>query len=97
MNPDTLQSNYPPYDVYNTINSTTTTGTRETKIGGVGDDEDRELSRTPSPTPSEAKELKTGAIDWRTLASRKFWFRREWLCALSLLLRCLVLFLGRAH
>lgn len=37
------------------------------------------LSRTPSPTPSEAKELQSGAVDWKSLSTRKFWFRREWL------------------
>jgi hypothetical protein len=36
--------------------------------------------RTPSPTPSELKELRTGAIDWAGLRSWRFWFRREWLC-----------------
>ncbi|PFH48524.1 hypothetical protein AMATHDRAFT_87049 [Amanita thiersii Skay4041] len=35
--------------------------------------------RTPSPTPSEAKAMQTGAIDWRSMANWRFWLRREWL------------------
>lgn len=47
----------------------------------------RQISRTPSPTPSEAKELRTtGAFDWKSLRSPKFWIRREWLCAFPCLL-----------
>ena len=44
----------------------------------------RQLSRTPSPTPSEMRALKfrLSAVDWKAITSRKFWFRREWLCAL---------------
>ena len=37
-------------------------------------------SRTPSPTPSELRELKSGVIDWQGMKSRSFWFRREWIC-----------------
>ncbi|KIY63711.1 hypothetical protein CYLTODRAFT_493693 [Cylindrobasidium torrendii FP15055 ss-10] len=40
---------------------------------------DRNVSRTPSPTPSEQKELGSGAIDWKSMASWRFWLRREWL------------------
>ena len=39
------------------------------------------VSRTPSPTPSEQRELERGVIDWKGMASWKFWFRRKWLCA----------------
>ncbi|KAI0806058.1 snare associated Golgi protein-domain-containing protein [Irpex lacteus] len=40
----------------------------------------RELSRTPSPTPSEQAELKkNGLFDWRAMASWRYWIRREWL------------------
>ncbi|KAF7290616.1 hypothetical protein MIND_01301800 [Mycena indigotica] len=35
--------------------------------------------RTPSPTPSEAKALRSGLFDWKTLLSWRFWIRREWL------------------
>lgn len=41
----------------------------------------RTLSRTPSPTPSEQKELDTGAVDWKTISKPKFWLRKEWICA----------------
>lgn len=44
-------------------------------------EEARVLARTPSPTPSEARELKTGVFDWKTLGKWKFWIRREWLCS----------------
>ncbi|KZT22400.1 hypothetical protein NEOLEDRAFT_1071599 [Neolentinus lepideus HHB14362 ss-1] len=40
----------------------------------------RDLTRTPSPTPSEAEELsKQGAFDWQKLSNWRFWIRREWL------------------
>ncbi|KAF5346208.1 hypothetical protein D9756_011139 [Leucocoprinus leucothites] len=35
--------------------------------------------RTPSPTPSEIKELGKGAIDWKAMTNWRFWIRREWL------------------
>jgi hypothetical protein len=42
----------------------------------------RQLSRTPSPTPSEERELRTtGPFDWKAMSQPKFWIRREWLCA----------------
>ncbi|KAL9709049.1 hypothetical protein Ac2012v2_007863 [Leucoagaricus gongylophorus] len=34
---------------------------------------------TPSPTPSEQKELGKGAIDWAAMINWRFWIRREWL------------------
>ncbi|KAH9964715.1 hypothetical protein BGW80DRAFT_1179303 [Lactifluus volemus] len=38
------------------------------------------ISRTPSPTPSEAAELaRTSVFDWKTLTNWRFWIRREWL------------------
>lgn len=46
------------------------------------------VSRTPSPTPSEAAELaRDGVIDWKSMKSWRFWFRREWLCALEIVSR----------
>ena len=74
---------YPPQQdgMYATLNSTTTL---ETKVA----DDPRLMNRTPSPTPSEARELKTGAIDWKQISSTKFWFRREWLCACAVPLSC---------
>ncbi|KAI0314644.1 hypothetical protein OF83DRAFT_1135849 [Amylostereum chailletii] len=39
----------------------------------------RSISRTPSPTPSEAAELKReGALDWKRLGNWRFWIRKEW-------------------
>ena len=39
------------------------------------------LTRTPSPTPEEAAELKqTGVFDWKAMSSWRYWIRREWLC-----------------
>ncbi|PPR02682.1 hypothetical protein CVT24_002104 [Panaeolus cyanescens] len=49
-----------------------------TAYTGIGNNQNH-VSRTPSPTPSELKELDSGAIDWKSMRSRKFWFRREWL------------------
>ncbi|KAF8654833.1 hypothetical protein AX16_003353 [Volvariella volvacea WC 439] len=39
----------------------------------------RDTIRTPSPTPSEARALKSGVIDWKSITNWRFWFRREWL------------------
>ncbi|KAF8057598.1 hypothetical protein FPV67DRAFT_1528121 [Lyophyllum atratum] len=39
----------------------------------------RMITRTPSPTPSEERQLKSGVLDWKTLGNWRFWFRREWL------------------
>ncbi len=41
----------------------------------------RQISRTPSPTPSEAAELnRTQLIDYKAMMQKSFWMRREWLC-----------------
>lgn len=45
----------------------------------------RRISRTPSPTPSEVKELKSGAFDWPRLMKWRFWIRKEWICTSSAL------------
>lgn len=39
-----------------------------------------ERSRTPSPTPSEAKALAGSKFDWSRLTDWRFYFRREWAC-----------------
>ncbi|KAF8906988.1 hypothetical protein CPB84DRAFT_1769149 [Gymnopilus junonius] len=77
---------YPPQHdaMYTTLNSTTTF---ETKVA----DDPRLINRTPSPTPSEAKELKTGAIDWKQITNWRFWFRREWLWYYVILVVILVI------
>ncbi|KAF9524227.1 hypothetical protein CPB83DRAFT_861653 [Crepidotus variabilis] len=74
---------YPPtrnvdYPTYNTASSTTTLQSlTSTKIDH--NERAREISRTPSPTPSELKELKTGAIDWKAFAKPSFWIRKDWI------------------
>ncbi|KAF8966148.1 snare associated Golgi protein-domain-containing protein [Flammula alnicola] len=80
---------YPPtqLQLYPGINSTSTL---ETKVGELSEDA-RQVSRTPSPTPSEQKELNSGAIDWKTISRPKFWFRREWIWAYVVLVLILVL------
>ncbi|EDR03489.1 uncharacterized protein LACBIDRAFT_307235 [Laccaria bicolor S238N-H82] len=42
-------------------------------------EEGRGTGRTPSPTPSEEKELQSGAINWKAMMTWRFWFRRAWL------------------
>lgn len=68
---------YPPQDAMYALNP-------PTRLEAEVADDARQLSRTPSPTPSEVRALKfrLGTVDWKAMASRKFWFRREWLCAL---------------
>lgn len=40
----------------------------------------REISRTPSPTPSEVAELKkTHVIDFKAMANWRWWLRKEWI------------------
>ncbi|KAI1781906.1 hypothetical protein LXA43DRAFT_860982, partial [Ganoderma leucocontextum] len=36
------------------------------------------INRTPSPTPSEAKELQKGVFDWERMLKWKYWIRKEW-------------------
>ncbi len=48
----------------------------------------RAVSRTPSPTPSEAAELKKGFFDLKAMKNWRYWIRKEWTCA-SLSFRCL--------
>ncbi|KAH9926529.1 snare associated Golgi protein-domain-containing protein [Amylocystis lapponica] len=39
----------------------------------------RQISRTPSPTPSEAEELnRTQMFDWKAMANWRFWVRKQW-------------------
>ncbi|KAI0364247.1 hypothetical protein BV20DRAFT_872600 [Pilatotrama ljubarskyi] len=40
----------------------------------------RPMARTPSPTPSEAKELaKTSVFDWEAMMKSSYWLRKQWL------------------
>uniref|UniRef100_A0A8H7XRT8 Golgi apparatus membrane protein TVP38 n=1 Tax=Psilocybe cubensis TaxID=181762 RepID=A0A8H7XRT8_PSICU len=81
-----LTTNYPPQRdaMYDTV---TLVSSVETKVPA----DSRQISRTPSPTPSEAKALQTGFLDWKTMRQPKYWFRREWLWYYILLAVTLVL------
>ncbi len=75
---------YPPAPVqapYTSANSSVTFVNGD--IPNNGNRLPRDATRTPSPTPSEAKELKTGVFSWEVMGKWRFWIRREWLCALS--------------
>ncbi|KAJ7629496.1 hypothetical protein DFH06DRAFT_1272795 [Mycena polygramma] len=41
-------------------------------------DDARNISRTPSPTPSEAAALSEGLFSWKQLSNWRFWIRKEW-------------------
>ncbi|PIL26646.1 hypothetical protein GSI_11271 [Ganoderma sinense ZZ0214-1] len=45
----------------------------------AGFDDARAINRTPSPTPSEAKELQKGVFDWERMLSWRYWIRKEWI------------------
>ncbi|KAF9443820.1 hypothetical protein P691DRAFT_382491 [Macrolepiota fuliginosa MF-IS2] len=47
--------------------------------------------RTPSPTPSEQKELGSGAIDWKAMMKWRFWIRKEWIWYYIIIVIILVL------
>lgn len=80
--PSSGQDGYPyppqagPYNNNDYANSMST-------FGGKTLEEGRGTGRTPSPTPSEEKELQSGAINWTAMMNWRFWFRRAWLCALT--------------
>jgi hypothetical protein len=80
-------ASYPPYGSQQPTNSypsyPPSTNTHSTSFDAIKAAEDgRQISRTPSPTPSEERELRTaGAFDWRNLLQWSFWIRREWLCS----------------
>ncbi|KAJ7207948.1 snare associated Golgi protein-domain-containing protein, partial [Mycena pura] len=44
-----------------------------------GPDGIRDISRTPSPTPSEAMALSDGLLSWKQLTDWRFWIRKEWI------------------
>ncbi|KAJ7902814.1 hypothetical protein B0H14DRAFT_1148573 [Mycena olivaceomarginata] len=41
-------------------------------------DDMRGISRTPSPTPSEAKQMNESLFSWKQLTNWRFWIRKEW-------------------
>ncbi|KII84780.1 hypothetical protein PLICRDRAFT_146272 [Plicaturopsis crispa FD-325 SS-3] len=62
---------YPPGNSYNNSMAST--------LSFQAPKDDRQISRTPSPTPSEAEELaKPSLFHWRTYANWRFWIRKEW-------------------
>ncbi|KAJ6491562.1 hypothetical protein DFH09DRAFT_1208066 [Mycena vulgaris] len=70
-NTDYQLSSYPPNGPFNP----SSVSTFNTKAA----DNDRNISRTPSPTPSEAKALSEGLFSWKQLANWRFWIRKEWI------------------
>lgn len=44
-------------------------------------DDMRGISRTPSPTPSEAKQMNEALFSWKQLTNWRFWIRKEWTSA----------------
>ncbi|KAJ7485175.1 hypothetical protein B0H11DRAFT_2018366 [Mycena galericulata] len=63
---------YPPNGPFNPSSSSF-------NLSKGGADDIRNISRTPSPTPSEAKALNDGFLSWKQLTNWRFWIRREWL------------------
>jgi hypothetical protein len=72
-NNDYPSSSYPPNGPFNPSSVSTFQSTSK------GADDIRNISRTPSPTPSEAKALSEGLISWKDVTNWRFWLRREWL------------------
>ncbi|THH05917.1 hypothetical protein EW145_g4446 [Phellinidium pouzarii] len=77
---DRTHQNYPPLhnqsnpSFYKSQNNLTMTKDEDVVVS------ERYVSRTPSPTPSEASALnRKGLVDWQKMAKWKFWFRREWI------------------
>ena len=65
-------------------NSTNTAVTNATYYNKAHENMNELRGQTPSPTPSELKELNTPLLDWKTLTNWRFWIRREWLCVYSI-------------
>ena len=96
-NPNTRPAGYPypPHSGFDNSSSSfegrnsfqehdTTPLKPEFKDGAVRVDM-RQISRTPSPTPSEAAELqKKGIFDWKAMKNWRYWFRKEWFCAFAM-------------
>ncbi|KAJ7736724.1 hypothetical protein DFH07DRAFT_842599 [Mycena maculata] len=72
-NNDYPSSSYPPNGLFNP--SSVSSFNSPSK----GPHDIRNISRTPSPTPSETKALSGGLLNWKEMANWRFWIRREWL------------------
>lgn len=88
---------YPPHGTYDDSSASVESESSEghdkgggNKEGGFGTLNERgrvavdvrAVTRTPSPTPSETKELaKSGVFDWEAMMKWRYWVRKEWACA----------------
>ncbi|KAJ7119589.1 hypothetical protein C8R44DRAFT_878007 [Mycena epipterygia] len=66
-------SSYPPNGPFNPSSVSTFNSSAKRQ------DDIRNISRTPSPTPTEAKVLNEKLLNWKELSNWRFWIRREWL------------------
>ncbi|KAI0691842.1 hypothetical protein C8T65DRAFT_587088, partial [Cerioporus squamosus] len=97
---------YPPHGRYDgsaaSLDSDSSTEHERDKGGGGGGGiakegirgaavDVRAVNRTPSPTPSEAKELsKNSVFDWEAMLKWRYWIRRDWLWYYVAFIVCLV-------
>ncbi|KAJ7764824.1 snare associated Golgi protein-domain-containing protein [Mycena metata] len=61
------------------LSSTSYTSTAYSPSAKQLDDDRRQISRTPSPTPSEVKALSDGLLNWKQLLQWRFWARKDWI------------------
>jgi hypothetical protein len=79
--PPNPNDSYPPNGPFNpasvsSFNSTTKNNHDDPRVS-MG------MSRTPSPTPSEAKMLNEPLFSWSQLTNWRFWIRKEWTSVFS--------------
>ncbi|PBK63619.1 hypothetical protein ARMSODRAFT_529527 [Armillaria solidipes] len=66
-----------PQASYTSVNTSITAV--DSDIPNDGNRVQRDITRTPSPTPSEAKQLRTdGLLGGEDVGNWRFWIRREW-------------------
>ncbi|TRM65968.1 hypothetical protein BD626DRAFT_486358 [Schizophyllum amplum] len=66
-----LRADRPSYPPYDNGGGASPYARKDTRV-------DVPIARTPSPTPSEERELKSGVFDWKTMSKWRFWIRKEW-------------------
>ncbi|TFK79556.1 hypothetical protein K466DRAFT_12327 [Polyporus arcularius HHB13444] len=88
---------YPPHSRYDgSAASLDSDSSTEHDKGGVAKEgragvRVRAVNRTPSPTPSEAKELaKNSVFDWDAMLRWRYWIRKEWIWYYFAFIICLV-------
>ncbi|KAI0788380.1 hypothetical protein C8Q74DRAFT_1367107 [Fomes fomentarius] len=97
---------YPPHNTYDDSSASVESESSEghdkgggNKEGGFGTLNERgrvavdvrAVTRTPSPTPSETKELaKSGVFDWGAMMKWRYWIRKEWAWYYVAFVVCLV-------